>query len=431
VPGVEKPGDIRMWGKQNCGRLNATINCGGNPHYVCNTTYVPSDPKCTLMEPTISGYSVSSTNVISNGNFSISIFSTCPNGLSGKCLIECRVINPNENYIEIDSWSNDASTTLPNVTCNMIGNYVVDYCIVYTDFSISGGWGAKDDTNTTVTCTPTPEFVSPTYSYNYDDSGGSVVSGTKVNVYVKWNDTSGLSTAIFRHNASGCWTSSTTTSLLGNSAWYNTSYTTSSGDVGRKICWNQWANDIFNNWNNTMPNKIHCFNIFEIPDTASPTYSYDNDTSGGSMNEGEPVIASTLWSDNKGLSSANTIHNETGNWISASTSLSGTSQWYNYTINTNGYKGKTICWYQNATDTSSNANNTMKNKIHCFNIITSTTTTTGTTIESVFESLRRSISASSEEFSINFLTLAFQFLGIIILIIILILVVQQIIQSHG
>lgn len=319
IPDVELD-DIRMWGDPNCERLNATIDCDGIPgnHYVCNSTYYPTDPKCARMEPTISGYSVSSKNIILNENFSISVFGTCPNGLLGRCLIECRVVHPDGYKIEIDSWDGDGSATLPNITCNKVGNYIVDYCQVFTDFIINGGWGNYNDTNTTITCRPTSEFVPP-------------------------------------------------------------------------------------------------------------TYSYDNDTSGGSVNEGEPVIASTLWSDNKGLSSAKTIHNETSNWVSTSTSLSGTSQWYNYTLSTSGYKGKTICWYQNATDTSGNSNNNMKNNIHCFNVITSTTTTE----ESVFESFRKSVSASISEISTNFLTLAFQFLGIIVLIIILILVVQQIIQSHG
>ena len=157
VPPTVHPEDERIWGDLICGRVNAKIDCDGvyNSHHVCNNN-VPSS--CTLIEPTINSYSVSTTSINVGDSFTVSVNGFCPADLPGKCLIECRVIHPDGHYIELDSWDEDGSTTLPSATCDQIGNYTVDYCVVYTDFVINRGWGGWDGIKTNVSCVPTPLY---------------------------------------------------------------------------------------------------------------------------------------------------------------------------------------------------------------------------------------------------------------------------------
>jgi len=148
-PGLLNPLDMRLWGNQNCGRSNAKLDCDGNynSHNVCDL-----GGACSRLEPTINSYSQSSNFIEINDNFSIDVSGSCPNGLRGNCLMECRVIHPDGYNIELDSWDDDGSATLPNITCDRTGNYTIDYCVVYTDFTINRGWGAFDNSNRTVKC---------------------------------------------------------------------------------------------------------------------------------------------------------------------------------------------------------------------------------------------------------------------------------------
>jgi hypothetical protein len=175
-----------------------------------------------------------------------------------------------------------------------------------------------------------------------------------------------------------------------------------------------------------MPN--HCFNVI-IPDITPPNYNYDADTSGGFVEEGEKLVnISTLWSDNKGLSSASIMHNETGTWIADTTALTGTSKWYNYTIDTTNHQGKTICWYQNATDTSGNKNVSMAN--HCFNVFSSSQgEASQSPLESLFEAVLKTMGVSSTETSTRFATLIIEFIGMIALSIMLIILLESILEN--
>jgi len=176
-------------------------------------------------------------------------------------------------------------------------------------------------------------------------------------------------------------------------------------------------------------------------DTNPPTYSSDNDSSGGSATAGTIVNITVLWSDYSGLSNAIFRYNLTGVWSNASTCyLSGTSGWCNQTIYTTGISG-TVCWNQWANDTSNNWNNTMLP--HCFNVVRASETSSSqnetpssqnetpfSSIESILESLRGEISFSTSEFSMKFLNLTFQFFGIIILSMLLIIVIEELVKSH-
>jgi hypothetical protein len=422
--------DKRIWGDNLCERDNITIGCNGvvDSHYICNSTYYITPNKCALAEPSVNFYSVSRTSVTVGNNFSISVYGNLPFGLRGKYLIECVVIHPDGYKIYVDTWSNENYLELPNVTCDKLGNYIVDYCGIYTDFLVNKGWGSQDDANTTVSCISNTEFEPPKYIQDGDDSGGSVIEGTDVSLYVKWQDNTGLGKSLVRTNMTGDWQNYTSCYLTGNSDWCNKTLNTE-GFSG-KICWNQWANDTLDNINKTMPEDLHCFNIIEVPDTNPPTYASDGDNSGGSIREGTAVTANTLWNDNKGLSSVSIVHNETGEWVASSYPISGKSQWLNYNINTNNDTEKIICWYQNSTDLSGNKNDTMKDHIHCFNVVSSTASTSENNAGGALDSIRGYISSYSSEFSLRIITLAFELMGIIILVILLVTVVFQLVQSH-
>jgi len=84
--------------------------------------------------------------------FFVSVSGSCPSNLPGKCIVECRVRHPDGHYIYLDTWSENGIATLPPVTCNQIGSYVVEYCAVKTDFTDNLGWGMVDGTDKYVNC---------------------------------------------------------------------------------------------------------------------------------------------------------------------------------------------------------------------------------------------------------------------------------------
>ncbi len=127
------------------------------------------------------------------------------------------------------------------------GNYVY---VNISNFSIFAPMGEAGGGDTS----------APNYSQDDDNSGGSVRQGTNVNVYVYWEDDVELSQAVFRTNDSGTWTNVSTCDMAGNSGWCNNTINTA-GDAGKIICWNQWANDSSDQWNTTMSNIEHCFNV--------------------------------------------------------------------------------------------------------------------------------------------------------------------------
>jgi hypothetical protein len=113
------------------------------------------------------------------------------------------------------------------------------------------------------------DTTSPTYTFNEDNSGGSAMQGATVETYVLWNDDSELNYSVFRNNISNSWQNISSCSFSGASDWCNKTIVISSGDVGKIVCWNQWANDSSDNWNDSMP--YHCFNV--ISPAAAPTQS--------------------------------------------------------------------------------------------------------------------------------------------------------------
>lgn len=494
IPEVERLGlDNRIWGDSICGRTNATIDCNGilNNHHVCNSTYYPSDPKCAIMEPMINSYSVSKTSIIIGESFSTSVSGSCPIGLLGKCLIECKIVKPNGYFVYLNSWDSDGSLTLPSITCDQIGNYIVDYCGVFTDFHDNGGWGSLNDVNTTIICSPTPQCNNGID----DDSDGTC----------DWNGCPGKSKDLDCTDAndntecgmvgtsctqnisccSGLICSSNSCKSLdstpptvtinspGSGSWQKTNFTLtySATDASIDKCNLSIKNGISSSWvykgvipcgssqtiitagsgkncsveglnqcgvriaaNDTSGNNNIAERNFSI-DYTNPTYSNENDDSQGLVSAGTKVIASVYWQDNINLYVAGFYNNESGVMkLNSTCYIASPSGWCNKTIDIIGQEGKKICWYQNATDNAGNMNNIMKDSVHCFNVISSSgeisQTVPQTSVEAIFESIRQSISSSSVEFSINIVTLAFELMGIIILVILLVIVVFQLVQSH-
>jgi hypothetical protein len=83
------------------------------------------------------------------------------------------------------------------------------------------------------------------------------------------------------------------------------------------------------------------------------------------VTEGLTANVSAYWNDSVGLGYAILRTNQTGSWANTSyLAFTETPQYSNFTIDTTGYAGKTICWAIWANDTSGNLNNTMGQ--HCF-----------------------------------------------------------------
>ncbi len=116
---------------------------------------------------------------------------------------------------------------------------------------------------------------------------------------------------------------------------------------------------------------VHIYDVYTlgtyVPDTTPPTYSNDGDNSTGSVVEGGTVKVYALWEDNIGLSKGVLRTNKTGTWQNETWyDFTSNPEWFNATIDTTGYGGKTICWVQWANDTSNNWNTSME--MHCFQV---------------------------------------------------------------
>ena len=142
------------------------------------------------------------------------------------------------------------------------------------------------------------DTTPPTYSNDQDDSGGMTVENMTVNVSVYWQDNKKLNTAIFRTNQSGSWQNVSYCLIQQQGGWCNKTINTT-GEAGKMICWNEWANDTAGNWNSTMP--MHCFKVV-LPNY--PPYWSDNQSS-------TPVVYSQVqsqfnitWKDSSGVAQA-------------------------------------------------------------------------------------------------------------------------------
>ncbi len=191
---------------------------------------------------------------------------------------------------------------------------------------------------------------NPTYSNDQDDSSGSVVEGIIVNISVLWQDNVVLDTAIFRTNQTGSWINVSTCPLTGTSQWCNKTIDTT-GDAGKTICWNEYANDTADNLNTSMSQTTHCFNVTAIPVDNPPTTTLVSPADASSDTDGNIVFTCNA-TDDLQLSNITFYWNYSGSWQENGTvTVSGTDNETNFVRN--GLSDGTILWNCQACDNAS------------------------------------------------------------------------------
>jgi len=112
----------------------------------------------------------------------------------------------------------------------------------------------------------------------------------------------------------------------------------------------------------------HCF---DVSDVTPPAYLYDQDDSGGAVDDGDTMQVSAYWNDDLELDSAVLRSNETGSWVNSSYfQFAGAPQYSNFSVDSTGHFGETVCWVIWANDTSGNLNSSMGQ--HCFDVVDNT-----------------------------------------------------------
>lgn len=193
----------------------------------------------------------------------------------------------------------------------------------------------------------------PIFTNDADDSGGSVTEGVIVNVTTFWNDTEdGLSHALMRTNQSGTWTNVSSLVMSPNKEmWYNTTIDTT-GSGGDAVCWNQWANNTKDQWNDTMSD--HCFDIIAL--NVPPQWHDIGDNVSGSMYSSQAALVYTNWTDDTGLSYYIFSNNQTGTWLNdTAVAMTGTQDWSNETYQNTSFFG-VLGWRYYANDTDDDWN---------------------------------------------------------------------------
>jgi hypothetical protein len=223
----------------NASWANDTVgNIGGNTTSIPNlqvTGVDTTDPIITIVNPQNQSYTTTTTNysyfnvtLNEDGNW-------CGYSLDGAANV---------------SMQNDSTT---NWYGNDTGMSESQHNVKYYCNDTAGNM------NTTApTVYFTIDFTAPTFSDEGDDSGGSVSSGTSVDVTALWQDSVGLGSAQLLTNQSGTWGVVETKYLGGNGIttnYSNYTITTSGGDEGNTIIWAIYTNDTAGNLNNTMANS--------------------------------------------------------------------------------------------------------------------------------------------------------------------------------
>ncbi|HKL24374.1 MAG TPA: NosD domain-containing protein, partial [Candidatus Nanoarchaeia archaeon] len=213
--------------------------------------------------------------------------------------------------------------------------------------------GSVTELNITIDSTWASDTSSPIYSMASDNSDGVVLEGTIVSVSVYWEDRPileepHLDVVNIYENSSGIMNLSTNLYLFEKqSGWANGTISTS-GDVGKTICWRQSANDTLDNQNDTMPNNKHCFKV--VSELLPPTIeliSPGNNSKGVSI----PAILNVTVSDPEGQDMDVSFYDNT----------TGTPQLLNtsYNVPNGSYanyswdgldSATTYNWYANVTD---------------------------------------------------------------------------------
>ena len=222
------------------------------------------------------------------------------------------------------------------------GKYVWN-CLAYDN----SGNSAFAGSNRTLTI----DSTSPAYSNDADDSAGSIVKGITVNAGAYWQDNNALNTAIFATNQSGSWQNVSTCSLTGTSSWCNKTISTTIDDVGKRICWKQYANDTAGNLNSSMPQNAHCFNV--IAGDSPPAVILESPANDSIKTSSNNIDFKCNATDDYNLTNITFYWNYSGSWQSNGTvSVSGTAN--NSTFQRTNLVNTMILWNCRAGDNASN-----------------------------------------------------------------------------
>jgi PGF-pre-PGF domain-containing protein len=122
--------------------------------------------------------------------------------------------------------------------------------------------------------------------------------------------------------------------------------------------------------NDTSGGMTERSTIWLTYDATAPTYSQTYDNSSGPLTAGEIVLISAYWDDAlNNLSTAILRTNSTGSYTNQSFySFSSNSEYSNFTFDTIGESGETVCWQIYANDSMGNLNSSMP-ATTCFDVL--------------------------------------------------------------
>jgi hypothetical protein len=321
----------------NVGIPYTTTHAAGTYNYTCNATATQN-------------YTSAVTSDILTINKGASLINLVVNSTDGDITIEAgstitiiaSMVIPNTGYVEIyrDGALIANGSSPQNIQETFNGTGLFNITAYYPE---TQNYTSSYETHFVTVNDTTP----PYYSNDQDDSSGTVFGGTIVNVTVYWVDNTVLDTAIFRTNETGTWVNVSTCALSGNTSWCNKTIDTT-GDEGKTICWNQYANDTLGNINNTMP--PHCFDVIAA-DLIAPTIYQISPGDNAVDGDGDIYFICNA-TEGIGLSNVSLYINNTFN---QTVNASGNVYTTNFSL-LNISDGVYLTWYCKAYDTSDNWN---------------------------------------------------------------------------
>ncbi len=226
--------------------------------------------------------------------------------------------------------------------------------------------------------TPSPAYLLETLKNTgkkINDTGGSNLNFSRIDVYAAASgflDTVAPQ-VIINAPANNTWTNNNTLSInftIIDNFDYEINYTLFVNDLENKtgvainntptIVTLDWLDDgqyrLIIQGTDRTNNKANSTAIYINIDTVAPQWS--NQSVIDTMERGDEVNLSAFWTDDKILSSAVLLTNETGRWNNISIqNLSGNSAWSNFTWNSSSFSnGTVISWKICASDMASNEN---------------------------------------------------------------------------
>ncbi|MFQ6118938.1 MAG: DNRLRE domain-containing protein, partial [Methanosarcinales archaeon] len=228
---------------------------------------------------------------------------------------------------------------------NNYDNFTTSWSIPGTKTVKVNATNANGTSNTIQWNITVKDIQKPEYS-KITSNNSEVGLPTLLSAY--WTDNVGLDGFNLSTNNSGTWIN-TSYNLTGKGNWSNDTIILNS-TPGITIGWRIYARDTSGNWNDTG------IQLITTKDTTPPYYSKQGQNK-SNPSEGELVKVYAYWTDNIRLASAILATNKSGTWSNESMiAISAQKNWSNFTLDTDGYGGKSIAWKIYANDTSDNWN---------------------------------------------------------------------------